>query len=151
MLGSYATWFDVQRNYEFAGHLFAGYAQYHAHGEQYVLVKRVKLWEADAHEHVFFTMENTLDGRRVQELATFMTTSALEKVDPAPPHMSTALTLVVLADEVTDEAERVVRKTRFRKNYLLGLRGWADVRLAAVDFSRRKAFSNGAGKELVSM
>ena len=151
LLDAYAAWFDVQRDYEFAGCSFAGYAQYHAHGEQYVLVKRAKLWEADAHEHVFFAMEETLDSRRVQELSTFMTASALAKVDPAPPHMSTALTLVVLADEVTAEAERLVRKTRFRKNYLLGMRGWADVRLAAVDFSRKRAFSNGAGKELVSM
>ena len=57
-------------------------------------------------------------------------------MDPKPNHMTSFLSLVVIADTVDDDARRAVRKVRFRKNFKWGLRGWADLRLAVADLSR---------------
>ena len=55
--------------------------------------------------------------------AQFMTGPALAKVDVRPNHMSTNLSLVVVADRVIDEAARSLRRFRFRKSFRFGLRG----------------------------
>ena len=65
--------------------------------------------------------------------------------------MSSALSLVIIADECTDEALRIAKKTRFRKNHRLGLRGWTDLRLAVVDLSRNTVTTNAAGTKLTSV
>ena len=45
ILAAHEAFFDVHRDYEFAGRSFPGFAEFHSFGEQYVLVKRAKLWE----------------------------------------------------------------------------------------------------------
>lgn len=148
LLHAHEAWYDVERDHEFCGRTFLGYAEFHTHGEQYVLVKRAKLWEVDSHDYLFFDLEDRLTLPVLQELIEFMEQRGVEKVDAQPNHMQSLLSLVVIADEVDDDAARLVRKTRFRKNFKLGIRGWADLRLAALDLSAQAVFTNGAGKEM---
>lgn len=149
LLAAHEAWFDVSRDYEFAGRTFGGYAEFHSHGEQYVLVKRAKLWEVDTHEYLFLHIEQRVDADTLAQLVSFMKEEALRKVQPRPNHMSSYLSLVVIADAVDDDARRAVRTTRFRKNFKLGLQGWVDLRLAVVDLSHSDVVTNAAGKELV--
>lgn len=148
ILAAHERWFDVQRGYEYAGRIFAGYAEFHSYGEKYVLVKRAKLWGANTHEYVFFVLADRLDEAQVDEWVAFMETEGLKKVDPEQDHMSSAITLAIVADCCTPEAVKRVRKTRFRKNFAFGMRGWADLRLAVADISTRSAYANGAAKQL---
>lgn len=151
LLKAHEAWFDVREGYEYAGRAFAGYAEFHSHGEQYVLVKRAKLWEVDAHEYVFFHLADHFDGRQLSELISFMQLEAIKKVVPEPNHMSSCLSLVVIADDADDDALRLVRTTRFRKNFAFGFRGWADLRLAVVSLARASVTTNAAGKALRPM
>ena len=148
ILAAHEAWFDVHRDYAYAGLTFPGYAEFHSHGEKYVLVKRAKLWEADTHEYLFFVEAETLDGVDVARWVEFMKTKGLEKVQPEPNHMSSGIALVVVADSCTEEAKRAVRKTRFRKNFAFGMRGWADLRLVVADLSRGEVYANAAGKQM---
>lgn len=148
LLASHEIWFDVYRDYEFGGRVFPGYAEFHSHGEQYVLVKRAKLWEVDAFEYLFFQVADVLDQQCLDDLVEFMTTQAIQKVHPDPNHMTSYLSLVVIANEVPDEVRRKVRKTSFRKNFALGIRGWADLRLAVIDLSKDDVVTNSQGKDL---
>lgn len=148
LLASHETWFDVYRDYEFGGRMFPGYAEFHSHGEQYVLVKRAKLWEVDAFEYLFFEVADVLDAELLESLVQFMTTQAIQKVQPDPNHMTSYLSLVVIANRVPDEVKRLVRKTKFRKNFALGIRGWADLRLAVIDLTDRSVTTNSQGKDL---
>ena len=63
--------------------------------------------------------------------------------------MSSAITLVVVADQADDDAWRKLARTRFRKSFSWGIRGWSDLRLAAADLSRNRATANGAAKPLI--
>lgn len=141
-------WFNVFPDYEYANRTFPAFAEFHSHGEKYVLTKRAKLWEVDAHEYLFFQTTETLSATDVAEWIDFMTTQALKKVDPVPDHMSSYISLVIVADSVTDDAKKAIRKARFHKEFSFGLRGWADLRLAAVDLSSQCVLTNAAGKEM---
>ncbi len=150
LLCSHETYFDVSRGYEFAGRSFAGYAEFRSHSEQFVLVKRAKLWEADAFEYIFFDVVDHADVAYVDEAIHFMTTEALAKVVPDENHMTSFISLVVIADSADSEAIARIKKARFRKNFKLGLRGWADLRVALTDLSSMEVVTNSMGKEMKS-
>ena len=60
--------------------------------------------------------------------------------------MFSYVTLVVLANTIDPEAQRLIKRTRFRKNYMLTLRGWSEYHVAAMETSTNRFFSNPAGK-----
>lgn len=148
LLRAHQAYYDIFENHEYAGRVFPGYAEFHSHGEQYVLVKRAKLWEVDSHEYLFFDMAEHLDAEHVSQDIQFMQEKAIGVVNPQPNHMSSNLSLVVIADYVDDDAARLLKRTRFRKNFKLGLEGWTDLRLAAIDLRGKRVVTNGAGKEM---
>ena len=148
LLAAHETWFDVERNHGFAGRTFPGYAEFHSTASRYVLVKRAKLWEASAHEYLFFCETPHLAVDELQSLVAFMTSDGLAKVQLAPDHMSSYISLVVVTDAADEEALRLVKHTRFRKNFAFGLKGWADLRLAVVDLGLGQVITNSQGKAL---
>lgn len=148
LLDAHEAWFDVERDHDFAGRTFPGYAEFHSSVSQYVLVKRAKLWEAASHEHLFFWGTPRLTTGELDDLVGCVTGEGLSLVRPAPDHMTTYLSLAIVADAVDDLAWERVRRTRFRKNFALGWRGWADLRLAVADLSRGRVTTNSQGKPL---
>lgn len=141
-------WFDVFKDYPYEDRTFPAFAEFHSHGEKYVLTKRAKLWEVDAHEYLFFQTADVLGATEVQQWVEFMTTKALKKVDPVPNHMNSYISLVIVANAVTEDAKKAIRKTRFHKEFNFGFRGWADLRLAVVDLSAQRVLANAAGKDM---
>ena len=151
LLAAHGAWFDVSRDVSVAGRAFRALAQFHSFGEQYVLVKRVKLWEAEEHEYMLFDVRDHIDGEAARSYVEFMKNEALELVKPEPNHMSSFRTLVVIANSASDEACALFRKTSHRKNFMWGIRGWSDVRLALIDLSKpqgSRVVCNGAAKRI---
>ena len=151
LLAAHRAWFDVSRDVTVAGRAFRALAQFHSFGEQYVLVKRVKLWEAEEHEYMLFDVRDHIDAEAARSYVEFMKNEALELVKPEPNHMSSFRTLVVIANSVSDEACTLFRKTSHRKNFMWGIRGWSDVRLALIDLSKpqgSRVVCNGAAKRI---
>lgn len=148
LLEAHEVWFDVTRNYEYGGQSFEGYAEFHSHGEQYVLVKRAKLWEVDAAEYIFFTQADVLDDALLNSLLGFMKTQAVNKVDPAPNHMKSYISLVIIAEHMEPGVGKRVKKAAFHKTYRFGLRGWAELRLCAIDLEARNVLTNAEGKAM---
>lgn len=148
LLAAHDAWFDVERDRAFADRVFPGYAEFHTSASQYVLVKRAKLWEATSHELLFIWDTLRLTADELEDLVSCITGEGLALVRPAPDHMTTYLSLAIVADTVDDLAWERVRRIRFRKNFALGWRGWADLRLAVADLSRGCVTTNSQGKPL---
>ena len=149
-----SSYYTMQRDYTFAGETFPAYGEFHTAGEQYVLVKRAKLWEVNTHDYLFFMSLPSLSVEELNKAVEFMTTQAIRKVSPGPDHMSSALSLVILADVIDEEASKALKKVKFRKNYRLSIPGWSDLRVAAVNFSAPQGsqlISNSMGKPLIEM
>lgn len=151
VLAAHEAYYDIRRDYRFEGKWFPAFAEFHTYGEKYVLTKRAKLWEVNTHDFMFFELADKLDEDALSDAVNFITTKAIRKVDPSPNHMSSALTLVIIANQCTNEAFKQAKSTRFRKIFYLGFRGWTDLRLAVVDLSResgKEVVTNAAGKQL---
>ena len=145
VLAAHKSFYDIRRDYLFEGRTFPAFAEYHTYGEKYVLVKRAKLWEVNTHDFMFFECVDELDETQLAEEISFMQEKALRKVDAGPNHMSSALSLVIIANRTTEAARKLAKKNRF------GFRGWTDLRLAVVDLSLptdKSVVVNNAGKQL---
>lgn len=148
LLAAHRSFFDVETDYEFEGSRFDGYAEFHSHGEKYVLTKSAKLWEVDAAEYVFFKSVGDLTESLLQELLEFMKTNAVKKVKPEPNHMTSYISLVIVASSVSRDVAKRVKKTSYHKTYMFGLRGWAELRLCVVDMDTRSVITNAQGREM---
>ena len=148
LLYAHETYFNVVRNYEYADRMFPGYAEFHSHGEKYVLVKRAKLWEVDSHEYIFFDCKDQLSEKDLAAELEFMKNKGIEKVVPEPNHMSSFISLVLVVNSVETGLEKQIAKARFHKEFKYGIQGWADLRLVVVDLSERVVLTNAAGKEM---
>ena len=73
--------------------------------------------------------------------------AGLSHVKPHKDHMFSNVGLVVLANTISPEAQKLIKKTRFRKNYRLTFYGWTEYQLAAYELSTNCFFSNPAGSE----
>lgn len=155
LLAAHETWFDVRRDAEVAGRVFPGVAEFHEHGEKYVLSRRAKLWEVSTNEYVFFEAVDRLEADALVGLAAFMRERVLpEVVKPHPNHMFSNVSLVVVAGSVGAGVDRAVKGVRYRKNFKWGLWGWSDLRIAVVDLEGAddersgRVLANAAGKVL---
>ena len=70
----------------------------------------------------------------------------MSNIKPNREHMSSFVTLVILADTIDPEAKALIKKTRFRKNFRLALHGWMEYHIAAMEISTNSFLSNPAGK-----
>lgn len=151
ILAAHQSFYDITRDYLFEGRTFPAFAEYHTYGEKYVLVKRAKLWEVNTHDFMFFECVDELDEAHLAEDISFMQEKALRKVDAGPNHMSSALSLAIIANSTTEAARKLAKKTRFHKEYRFGFRGWTDLRLCVVDLSlpaKQGVVANNAAKQL---
>ena len=115
-----------------------------------MLSKKAKIWGANIHEHVLFRSLEHLDTRALEGLIAFMKTEALSLIELNSEHMTTFLSLVIVAESADANAKELVRKTKFRKNFSFGLKGWTDLRLALIDLSDSSITTNPQGKELIN-
>ncbi len=151
LIHAHQSFYDFWTPWEYEGRTFDAYGEYHSHAAQYVLVKRAQLWAVDTHDYLFIVTRPTYSFADLTSDITWITQHGIKRVVPKKDHMSSSLTLIIITDSASDEVMRAVTKTRFRKNYLLGIHGWTDLRLALINLSApagSQVVCNTAGKAL---
>lgn len=59
-------------------------------------------------------------------------------------HMSTAITGIIIADKLSQEAITAIQKYRHSKNYCFGMRGWGEIRLVGIALDSKSLYTNKA-------
>lgn len=148
LLESYSVYFNISRNTIYEGLPVAGEAEYHDRSEKYVLVKKARLWAAEANEYVFFVTADRLDAETVERYHKVLLEEGLRRIDPRGDHMASYVSIIFVAEEVTPEAVRSVKKIHGHKDFLFSIHGWMDLRVAAVELTSGMKTTNRAGKQL---
>jgi hypothetical protein len=95
---------------------------------------------------MYFYVTNHLDAATLRQQIDLTMKVGTARVKPHKDHMSSYVTLVVLADTIDPEAKELIRKTRFQKYFRLALHGWMEYHIAAMESSTNSFLSNPAGK-----
>ncbi len=147
LLNAYSHHYDILRDVEIEGGGYPAGAVYFLRDENYLISKKHVLSAVENHEYVYFYLVEELTAEDLQHQIDLTLRDGLGRIHPNKEHMSSYVTLVILADTITPEAKRLIKKTRFRKNYRLALHGWMEYHIAAMEISTLSTLSNPAGKD----
>ena len=149
VLAGYEDNYDITRRDPEAGTVpLAAEAVLHVSESGFVLVRKAQMWQADSDEYTYiFSVPELTDeiaGRSIQ----YAYDDGMSKIDlkSKKHHMCTRITALFLADSVTDDASRTVRKCNLYKSFQFSLKGWMEFHAAAADLGKGECTSNRYGK-----
>ena len=143
---AYAYHYDIERDVTVEGGSFPAAATYYLRDENYLITKKHVLNAVENHEYVYFYLTEHLDVETLQKQIDLSREAGMGNIKPNREHMSSFVTLVILADTIDPEAKKLIKKTRFRQNFRLALHGWMEYHIAAMEISTNSFLSNPAGK-----
>ncbi len=147
LLNAYSHNYDLTKDVETeeGGH-FPAMAHYFLRDEHYLVRRDKQFYATEQHDYTYFHVAEHLDAVGAKALTERTLKAGLAAIHPHKEHMSSFVTLVVLAETIDPEAKKVLKKTRFHKNYRLALHGWMEYHVAAMECSTRTFLSNPAGR-----
>ena len=146
LLKSYKRYYNVKT--EDVVPPFTAEAAFHTHGEQYFLVKSARISETDAHEYVFFATGQAMGIENVKELDEKAWTEGLSRVTPHPNHRSSDIVLIILAEQLTQDAKNYMKAIKRYKSYRFTLQGWSSYSVIAMETSTGELSCNKRGRDL---
>jgi len=146
LLNAYSRICDIYKDGQEESASFPAAAFYYLRDENYLISKKHVLNAVEQHEYLYFYLTDHLDAQTLTEQIELSKKSGLARVKPHKDHMFSNVGLVILANTIAPEAQKLIKKTRFRKNYKLSFHGWTEYQLAAYECSTNCFFSNPAGK-----
>ena len=146
LLKSYRRYYDIKT--EDVEPPFAAEAAFHSHDEQYFLIRSAKLAEAEAHEYVFFAVEDSLDLAAVQRLDACAWERGIARAKPSSHHRSTDVVLILLAEHIAPDAMRYIEKLKRYQSYRFTLNGWSQYQAVALETSTGALSFNRRGRDL---
>lgn len=145
VLGSYKRYYNIKR--EEVTEPFTAEAEFIAHSEQYVLLKVAKIAEMETRDFVYFKLCDCLTAEDLKNLSSIAWETGTSKVHVCSGHRNSDVTLVILAEKIEDDAAKQIKKTKYSKSYRCGFWGWSNFKLAAIELSSGRLFSNRLGSD----
>lgn len=140
--------FDVQRNINVLDQQIDVYARLEIQNESYFASKKVKVWRAEMYEYCFARYFESVDEKIIGDYQSFLIEAMEHFVKPHPEHMSSIITGIIITDDIPPSLEKMISGFKHRKTYAFSFKGWADVRLIAVNLRSNRVISNKKGKEV---
>lgn len=145
-LKAYSAYYDVAESK--LPEPFVAEAEFRSHNDTYFLVKRAKLGEAESNEYVFFASIDSLNQDELNGLSENAWSEGISRVRSHENHKNTDISLVVIADVVSREAQKRTRALKYYKSYKLSLHGFSHFQLLVLETSTGKMFHNKMGHNL---
>ena len=136
---------------------FCAEAEFRSHNEQYFLVRSAHIADIDSNEFVYFATLSDLNNEKLDELVNTAWNTGLAKVHPHEGHRNSDVTLLILADRISDETKIKVKKTKLFKSYKFSFHGWSHFKLTVADLGSLDAkgspalYSNRQGKDFAKL
>ena len=147
LLNAYSHNYDLTRDVEAeGGGSFPAMAHYFLRDEHYLVRRDKQFYATEQHDYTFFHVTDRLDAAGARDLTERALKTGFSMIKPHKEHMSSFVTLVVLAEVIDAEAAKILKKTRFHKNFRLALHGWMEYHIAAMECSTGTFLSNPAGR-----
>ena len=146
LLNAYSHHYDIARDVTVEGGSFPATAFFFLRDENYLISKKHVLSAVENHEYAYFHVTEHLTVEDLEKQIEVTKKAGMANIRPSKDHMSSFVTLVVLADMIDPEAKTLIKKTRFSKYFRLALHGWMEYHIAAMEISTNSYLSNPAGR-----
>ena len=123
-------------------------AVYRGIDQQYLLTKRARIFEVENYEYVYFYKTDRLTKALYDELEDKAWTDGIGRTHPHSNHKSSDITLVIVAENVDSDCERIIKNTNRHVSHKFGFHGYSAFRLVVCDLSNGSILSNRRGSSL---
>ena len=147
LLNAYSHSYDIFRDVEVEGGSFPAAAFFYLRDEHYLIRRDKQFYATEQHDYTYFYLAGQLSAAQARELLDRTLKVGMAQIKPHKEHMCSYVTLVVLAETIDPEAQKLLKRTRFHKNFRLALHGWMEYHIAAMECSTGSFLSNPAGRE----
>ena len=146
LLNAYSHQYDIERDVTVDGASFPATATFYLRDENYLISKKHVLSAVENYDYTYFYIADHLDVDTLRQQIELTKKLGMARVKPHKEHMSSFISLVILANTIDEEAKKLIKKTRFQKYFRLALHGWMEYQIAAMEISTNSFLSNPAGK-----
>lgn len=146
LLNAYSHSYDIEREVSVEGGSFPAAAFFFLRDEHYLVRRDKSFYATEQHDYTYFYVAEHLGVAELQHQIDLSLQAGLARIRPNKEHMCSYVTLVILAEAIDPEAKKLIRRTRFHKNFRLALHGWMEYHIAAMECSTMGFFSNPAGR-----
>lgn len=148
----YKYYYEIEKDKEISGLKVDIFAKSSTEHFRQVLTKSIKIDQHYTKEYAVVKGEKGfVDENEVEKFSQFLISSINKLSPPSVDTMSTILNGVLVATSgFSEEAVSFAKKFKFSRSFLLGIKGWCDIRLILVDLKEEKLYSNKKGKEVLS-
>jgi hypothetical protein len=140
--------FDINRNERIGKWKFDIAARSHIRNEKYIGFKSAVIYAFENDEYVYGKHYHKLSKDDVVGFIELLKSTIGNTVEPHEEHMSTTFTALITVDEAVDEdIKNYIKKFKYQKSFLFGLRGWVVVRVVLVELSKQEVTSSKESKK----
>ena len=146
LLNAYSHAYDITRDAAVEGGSFPAAAFFYLRDVHYLVRRDKQFYAVEQHDYTYFYVTDHLDTAQLQRQIDLSLKAGMTQVKPHKEHMCSYVTLVILADVIDPEAKKLIKRTRFQKNFWLALHGWMEYHITAMECSTLSFLSNPAGR-----
>jgi len=148
----YKYYYELERDKEISGLKVDIFALSSTEHFRQVFTKSIKIDQHYTKECAVVKAEKRfVEKNEVEEFSKYLKSLMNKPFAPSVNIMSTMINGVLVSTSgFSEEAVNFTKKFKFSKSFLLGIKGWCDIRLILVDLKEEKLYSNQKGKEVLS-
>lgn len=144
-----SRYFNVEEKYTYNNKIFDIFAISNIRNEKFMASKKLTIYAFENDEYCFIKHYEDLDNNKLYEIIDTLKSSIKDYIKPHEEHMSSNITGVLVVDNINnDELIKRIEKFHYQKSFAFGLKGWADVRLVAVNLSNGEVYTSKKAKKV---
>lgn len=145
LLKSFRQYYDIKR--ENVPAPFSAEAEFHSCEEGYFLVKKAVISEAESNEYIFFYAAESLSAQDVKRLDEIAWEEGMRRINPHKNHKNSDISVFFLAENISADAFKEVKKLKRYKSYNYSLHGYTHYKTVAFDTTTGALAYNRLGSE----
>lgn len=145
--------FDLFGGKEVGGMKLDLVAAYRERVSRYMISRRQEIYAYQSHNHILYRhFDSVLSKGDIDEWRAWLEGNLSEIIQVDKEHMSSVITVIWSSDRAIDEdVRKAIKRFRYYKGFMFGLKGWVNVKLVHVDLSTRRIVTNRLGKDVVKL
>ena len=142
--------YDLKYEEKLMDEVFDIIGEYNIRNSKYVLSKKAEIYSFKNEERIFIKHIKSIEKVYLDKLKNKISNDIDQLVNIDSEHMSTDLNFIFVVDKKIDEnIQRSIKKFKYHKSFLFGLKGWVNVKLYIYDMNSETLYTNKFGKKSV--
>lgn len=146
--GSYEVYYDLYPGKDSEKIPLAFRGEFHSRGEQYFLIKKAKIWSNETNEYVFVYSAPWFEADTIDLCVKDALDTALPLIHPHAEHNYSNVHTIFVADSVSEDIRKHIRKQKFSKSYRMSLHGFTLLKTGYIDLSGPEYGTNREGHDM---